>query len=238
MMCSERPEKLITFSSHSMSFKTLVEVGFRQTNVVSDDSRIFWQCFFKYDGDYQVTPLYYRVSMDANVAPSFLRTMKNVYLQQRRWAYGVGEIPYFLFGFLKNKKIPILKKLSLGLELMEGHISWATASILIFILGWLPLLLGGAAFSQTLISYNLPKITSRILTVSMAGLIVSSYFSLLLLPQKPSNSTKFKYMMFALGWVLVPVISVFFTAFPALDAQTRWMLAKYMGFWATEKVRK
>jgi len=106
-----RPEKLITFSSHSMSFKALVEVNFKQTNVVSDDSRIFWQCFLQYDGDYRVEPLYYPISMDANVAKSFFRTLYNIFKQQRRWAYGVADIAYFLFGFSKNKKIPFKKKL-------------------------------------------------------------------------------------------------------------------------------
>lgn len=237
-MNQERPEKLITFSSHSMSFKALAEVGFKQTNVVSDDSRIFWQCFLKYDGDYQVKPLYYPVSMDANAAKSFFRTLINIYKQQRRWAYGVGDVAYFLFGFYKNKKIPFLKKLSLGIELIEGHFSWATASIMIFLLGWLPLILGGAEFSHTLISYNLPKTISRIMTAAMVGLVSSVYLSFLLLPPKPPEYGRFKYFIFAFGWLLFPVMMIFFGALPALDAQTRWLLGKYMGFWPTEKVRK
>jgi len=237
-MNQERPEKLITFSSHSISFKAMVEVGFKQTNVVSDDSRIFWQCFLKYDGDYKVEPLYYPVSMDANVAKSFFKTAINIYKQQRRWAYGVGEISYFLFGFLKNKKIPIGKKFSLGFELIEGHLSWAVASILIFLLGWLPLILGGPEFSQTLLSYNLPKITSWILTFSMLGLISSVYLSFILLPPKPLQYGKWKYLVFAFTWLLFPFMMIFFSSFPAIDAQTRWMLGKYMGFWPTEKFRK
>jgi len=76
-----RPEKLVTFSSHSMSFQALVDVDFKQTNVVSDDSRIFWQCFLKYDGNYKVQPLYYPVSMDANVAVSVRRTIVQIYKQ-------------------------------------------------------------------------------------------------------------------------------------------------------------
>ena len=237
-MNQERAEKLITFSSHSMSFQALADVGFQQTNIVSEDSRIFWQCFLKYDGDYKVQPLYYPVSMDANVAKSFIRTMINIYKQQRRWAYGVADIPYFLFGFYKNKKIPLFKKLSLGWELIEGHISWATASIMIFLLGWLPLALGGSEFSQTLISYNLPKIVSRIMTVVMIGLVGSAYLSLILLPPRPPSYGRFKYVVFLFGWVLFPFTMIFFTALPALDAQIRLLLGRYMGFWVTEKVRK
>lgn len=234
----ERPEKLVSFSSHSMSFKSLIDVDFKQTNVVSDDSRIFWQCFFKYNGDYFVLPLYYPLSMDANVSKSFARTMINTYKQQRRWAYGVGDIPYFLFGFIKNKKIPFSKKFSLGLEVITGHWSWATASILIFLLGWLPLFLGGVRFSQTLISYNLPIIISRIMTFSMVGLLLSIYISFLILPPKPPNYGRFKYFIFAFGWFFFPFMMIFFTSLPALDAQTRLMLGKYMSFWVTEKIRK
>ncbi len=237
-MNQERPEKLVTFSSHSMSFRALLDVGFKQTNVVSDDSRIFWQCFLRYDGDYRVQPLYYPISMDANVAKNFFRTLINIYKQQRRWAYGVGDISYFLFGFLKNKKISFLKKLSLGLELIEGHFSWATSSIMIFFLGWLPLILGGPEFSQTLISYNLPKIISRVMTFAMIGLVSSAYLSFLLLPPKPPEYGRWKYLVFAFGWLLFPIMMVFFTALPALDAQTRWIFGKYMSFWVTEKVRR
>ncbi len=236
-MNQERPEKLITFSSHAMSFKALVDVNFKQANVISDDSRIFWQCFLKYNGDYRVQPLYYPVSMDANCAENIFKTAVNIYKQQRRWAYGAENIAYFLFGFLKNKKIPFSKKISLGFELIEGHFSWATASFMIFFLGWLPLILGGNEFSQTLIAYNLPKITSQILTIAMIGLISSAYLSILLLPPKPLDYGRHKYFIMAISWLLLPAMMIFFTALPALDAQTKLMLGKYPQFWPTKKVR-
>ncbi len=218
MMCQERPEKLITFSSHSMSFRALVDVDFRQVNVISDDSRIFWQCFLRYDGDYRVVPLYYPISMDANVASSFWRTMKNVYKQQRRWAYGAGDIAYFVFGFFKNKKIALSKKISLGWTIFEGDWSWATSSIIIFFLGWLPVVIGGNEFNKTVLSYNLPLFTSRLMTLAMVGLLGSVYFNLALLPKKPIAYGKTKYLFFVLEWLLLPFITIFFTALPALDA--------------------
>ncbi|MBU1137227.1 hypothetical protein KKD72_02580, partial [Patescibacteria group bacterium] len=78
MVQQQRPERLSTFSSQSISFKALVDVGFWQTNMVSEDSRIFWQCLLYYDGNYQTEPLYYPVSMDANLTSSFLKTVLNV----------------------------------------------------------------------------------------------------------------------------------------------------------------
>lgn len=232
------PENLITFSSHSMSFKALVEVDFRQVNVVSDDSRIFWQCFLKFDGDYHVEPLYYPVSMDAVVSQTYLKTMVNVYKQQRRWAYGVGEIPYVFFGFLKNKKISFRKKFRYGINLFEGHWTWATSSFIIFLLGWLPLILGGPEFTMTLFSYNLPRILRNVMTLAMIGLISSAYFSIILLPPKPPQYGKSKYLVLALEWLIVPLIMIVFTPLPALDAQSRLMFGKYLGFYPTEKVRK
>jgi len=191
-MNQQRPEKLITFSSHAMSFQALVDVNFRAPNVVNDDSHIFWQCFFKYHGNYKVQSLYYPVSMDANAAKSLWTTLKNIYLQHRRWAYGAGEIAYVFFGFKKDRTISLKKKLVFSIELVESHWTWATAPFLIFALGWLPLMLGGDAFSETLLSYNLPRFVSNILTFSMLGLIGTGVLSLYILPERKPSFGKMK----------------------------------------------
>jgi cellulose synthase/poly-beta-1,6-N-acetylglucosamine synthase-like glycosyltransferase len=230
------------FSCLTYHYKQLVDVNFRQANIISDDSRIFWQCFLKYNGDYRTIPLYYPVSMDANLAKTFLRTLKNIYKQQKRWAYGVGDFAYFVFGATKNKKVSFFKKLNFAFIMLEGHWSWATTSIIIFLLGWLPIVLGGEQFSQTLIAYNLPLFVRNILTLAMFGLISSAYLSILMLPTSPFGDkkqiSKKRYPILVLQWLLLPMIMVIFTALPALDAQTRWMFGKYMGFWVTEKSRK
>ena len=236
-MNQERPEKQITFSSHSMSFKALVDIDFWQTNVVSEDSRIFWQCYLFYNGDYKVESLYYPISMDANVAPTFGKTLVNLYKQQRRWAYGVGDISYFLFGFFKNRKTPPLKKIFPAIWLIEGHWSWATNPLMILFLGWLPLILGGSHFAQSVLSYNLPQITRLILTIAMIGIVFSSYLAILILPPRPPQYGRWKYIFFVLQWLLVPINMIFFGSVPSLEAQTRWILGKYLGFWSTPKTR-
>ncbi len=237
-MCQEKPEKQITFSSHSMSFKALVDIGFWQRNVVSEDSRVFWQCYLYYNGDYKVESLYYPISMDANVAPTFWQTMINVYKQQRRWAYGVGDIAYFLFGFLKNKKISLNKKIFPAIWIIEGHWSWATNSLMILLLGWLPLILGSSHFGQSMVMYNLPQTTRYILTIGMIGIIFSFYLATLLLPPRPPQYGRWKYIFFILQWILVPINMIFFGSFPAFEAQTRWMIGKYLDFWHVPKIRK
>jgi len=237
IMNQQRPEKLITFSSHAMSFQALVDVNFRAPNVVNDDSHIFWQCFFRYQGNYKVQPLYYPVSMDANAAKSLWTTLKNIYRQHRRWAYGAGEIAYALFGFKKDPTIPLQKKLAFGLELLESHWSWATAPFLIFGLGWLPLVLGGDAFSETLLSYNLPRFVSNILTFSMLGIIGTGVLSLYLLPKRRPSFGRLKVFWFVAQWIFLPLSMIFLMALPALEAQTRWMTGKYLGFWVTPKYR-
>ena len=237
MMQQERPELLVTYSSHSMPFKILEDVGYPK-NVVSDDSRIFWKSYLFYDGDYRVIPLYYPVSMDAVLTKNLPQTIISQYKQQRRWAWGAENIPYLLFGFLKNRKISFLEKLRRSIDILDGFWSWATSSLLIFFLGWLPLILGGEKFNITLLSYNLPRLVSNLMTLAMGGMIISAALSFKILPSKPKNSNFFKNFSMIFQWLLLPITLIFFGALPALDAQTRLMLGKHLGFWATEKVRK
>ena len=238
MMQQERPERLTTFSSHSMSFKTLIDLDFWQTDMVSEDSRIFWNSLLYYDGAYASIPLSYPVSMDANLAETFWRTVKNVYRQQRRWAWGVENFPYTAFGFIKNKKIPLRTKAYYVFNMVEGYWSWSTNAILIFALGWLPIILGGREFNNLVLAYNLPTITRTIMTFAMVGLVTSAIISMQLLPPRPPHYGKLRTMSMVLQWILVPFTIIVFGAIPALDAQTRLMLGKYMGFWITPKHRK
>jgi len=237
MMQQERPEILVTYSSHSTPLAVLNEVGYPKT-VVSDDSRIFWKAYLFYDGNYKVVPLHYPISMDAVLAENLPRTIINQYKQQRRWAWGCNDIPFLFFGFFKNKKISLSRKMSYSFNVLDGFWSWSTASFLIFFLGWLPLILGGDKFNISLLSYNLPRFTTDLMRISMIGMIISSIISLLILPPKPKKFSKFKNLSIILQWLFLPITLIIFGGIPSLDAQSRLMFKKYLGFWVTEKVRK
>ena len=239
MMQQSRPEQLTTFSSHSMPFKALVEIGFWRRDIVSEDSQIFWQCFLHYDGDWRAVPLFYPVFMDANAAPTFWKTMKNIYLQQRRWAWGVENIPYAFFGFLKNPRITSVAKRFWAFKKIEAFWSWATNAILIFVLGLLPGFIGGSVFGTSVLSYNLPRITRTIMLFAMFGIASSAVLSILLLPPKPEWFKPRHYFLYLIQWILMPLTFIIFGSIPALEAQTRMMLGgKFrLGFWATPKYR-
>lgn len=237
MIQQERQERMATFSSHSVSFKALYEIGYGQVNVVNEDSRIYWNLLVANNGEYDVIPLSYPVSMDANVAPTFWGTIKNIYRQHRRWTYGVENLVYIAYHFSKNKTIPLAKRRRILLQQAEGYWSLVTNPIMLFILGWAPIFLGSKEFHQTVLSYNLPILVRDLLIIAMFGLVISSIISLTLLPPRPEGRSKLTYIVLALQWILVPLTMIVFSSIPGLDAQTRLMFGKYMGFWVTPKSR-
>ena len=236
---ASRPDRLITFSSHSMSFKTLVDVGFFKADSINEDSLIFWQCFVHFNGEYRNRPLFTIVSMDAVMGNNYWETMVAQYKQKRRWAYGVTQIGYVFQNVLGNKAIPWWKRFIYSERILEGHYFWATASIIIAILGWLPLILGGDRFGDTVLAYNLPFMTRVIMTTASVFLILSMYISMVRLPPRPPGYSRWKTVSMLLQWFLSPIVSSVWGSAPAIDAQTRLMLGKYMEeFWVTPKIRK
>jgi len=239
MMQQSRPHLMRSFSSQSIPFAALDKIGFWIRDAVSEDSRIFVQGLLAYDGVFRVVPMVYPISMDVNVDKNWWRTTINQYKQQRRWAWGSEDVVFALDGFAKNKKIPSKVRRFWTLHMIEDYYTWAISSLLIFALGWLPVMLGGREFNDTLLSYNLPRITQYIVTISMLGILVTMFVSVWMLPPKPSGWRRRDYVPHLLQWVLTPVVLLIFGALPALDAQTRLMLGGRfrLGFWVTPKDR-
>jgi hypothetical protein len=176
--------------------------------------------------------------MDANLAPSYWQTAKNVYRQNRRWTWGVENLPYILFGFIKNKTIPFFVKVKVALVQIEGFWSLATNPPMIFLLGWLPVVIGGDKFNKTILSYNLPFLTRNIMIITMLGLIMSAVIFISFLPDRPKHRSRYAVLPMVFQWVLIPFTITIFGAVPGLEAQTRLLLGKYLGFWVTPKHRK
>ena len=237
MIESMRLEKFVTFSSHSMSFKTLVDIDYWPLDMVSDDSVVYWKAFLFYKGDYRVVPLYITVSMDVAYSSNFFKTIMVQYRQKRRWAWGVENFPFLMKGFRDDKDMPFLLKLKRSYHLLESHITWAIWAVIIVLIAPLPILFGGAFFNQTSIGYNLPHITGLLLNFTLGTSLVWVLLSRMLLPPRPPDVKKIKSLFMFAEWILVPLIVLILGSTPALDAQTRLMMAKYMKFFPTEKRR-
>ncbi len=228
-----RPERSWTFSSHSMSWKMLLDVGFWEKNMVSEDSRIFLQGLLHYHGDYRVTPIYLPVSMDAVTGSTYVESLKALYKQQRRWAWGVEHFPYMVPRLLADRLMPMRTKIKYIWNHMEGMYTWGTAPILIFILGYLPLWVSREASSVLVAST--PFTLEWIMRLAMVGVFVSGILGMLMLPDRPKHVKPYTWVVMLLQWALMPFTFILFGAFPAIDAQTRLMLGRYLGFNVTKK---
>jgi uncharacterized membrane protein YkvI len=145
--------------------------------------------------------------------------------------------PILLFNFSKNNRIRFREKLRIFLINIDGYWSLATNPIMIFLLGWMPILLGGREFNSTMLSFNLPYITRDIMIITMSNLVLSYMIAISLMPAMGGGARRRQFYHIA-QWLLVPLTITVFGAMPALEAQTRLMFGKYMGFWVTPKYRE
>ncbi len=238
MIETMRLEKFVTFSSHSMSFKTLVDAGYWPVDMISDDSAIYWKCFLHYDGDYSVIPMYVTVSMDVATERGVLQTIVKQYKQKRRWAWGVENFPFVMMGFLDNDRIPVKTKIRRAFHLLEGHYTWAVWAIIITFVAPLPIIFGGWIFRQTSIGYNLPSVSAALFRISIITLVICVFITIKLLPPRPKDVKPQKMLIIIAQWLFAPVVAALLGSTPAVDAQTRLMFGRYMKFHVTEKSRK
>lgn len=235
---ASRPDRLVTFSSHAMTLRALLDVGYWPVDAVSDDSQIFWRCWLHYHSDYRTTPVFTTVSLDAMLDETYWKTLLGQYKQKRRWAYGIENFPYLVTNAFADKRIPLWKKFLFTERMFEAFYFWATASIIITALGWLPLILGVEHFGDGVMATNLPLLTRSIMQIATLFLIFSVYINMVLIPKRPPQYSRWRSISMILQWVFVPIVSTIFGAVPAVDSMTRLMFGRYMQFWVTPKARK
>jgi hypothetical protein len=226
-----RPEGMMTFSSHSMPLRMLIDVDFWQKDIVSEDSRIFLQGLMRYHGEYRVTPMYVPVSMDTVMTGNYGDALVALYKQLRRWAWGVENFPFMARAFARDKEMPLGIKISFLGKQLEGMYTWATAPLLIFILGRLPFWVAPDTFRDFALFQNTPFTLQWLMRFAMIGAFVSAGLAFTLLPPRPSHIPRHQtFVVSVLQWLLLPITFVLFGAIPAIDAQTRMMLGKNLGF--------
>jgi hypothetical protein len=90
---------------------------------------------------------------------------------------------------------------------------------------------------NALVFFNLSYMNSIIFNMLSIIIIAMIYMSTRFLPPRPKEVSRFFYVIFVLQWLLLPLISACLGSIPALDAQTRMMFGKHLGFYRTPKRR-
>jgi hypothetical protein len=230
---TQRPHMARNFSAHAQSMQSLIDMDFWSVRTIVEDGHHFWRSYFRYDGDYRVYPLSIPIYQDAVLTDGYIKTIKAQFIQLRRWTYGVSDVAYVadkgLFHKNKASKFDIVTKL---LRLLEGHVTWATGTVLVFGAAFIPPLLHPQSFAAN----ELPLIVSRIQKIGIIGLLASVLVCLLTLPPRPTRYKRHRSLLMIVQWVLAPVSAICFGSTAAFYSQTRLMFGKYISkFDVTEK---
>ncbi len=230
------PDRLKNFAAHSQPLNALMEMDFWSKTSIVEDGHQFWRSYFHFKGNHEVIPLFVPIYQDAVQLDTYWETLKGQYLQLRRWAWGVTDVPFIIeMTWKMRKEIPVLSTLRRLYLVIEGHFMWATAPLIITMAHYVPSVIN-TTFSKSVAAYNLGMLFGIFFKFAYLGIFVSMLVSMIMLPKHPKGWKGRISAIFM--WILLPLITVVFGAIPSIDAQTRLMLGQRLEFNVTRKVRK
>jgi cellulose synthase/poly-beta-1,6-N-acetylglucosamine synthase-like glycosyltransferase len=229
IISSMRPHQLRNFASHSQPMDALAEMGWWSARTVVEDGHQFWRSYFYFGGKYSVHPLYIPIYQDAVLDNTYGKTFKAQFIQLRRWMYGASDVPFVATRLFtrKNRNTPFWPTLVWFFRSLDGYVSAASASIIIAVGGWIPLLLNSHAY-RDVVAHQLPDVISLIQRIALVGIIVMVYLSFKLLPPRPERYKRSRNFWMLAQWVLMPFTAIGFLSFAALNAQARLFFGRYL----------
>ena len=236
MISAVRPDRLRNFASHSQPLDALAEMNFWSRRTIVEDGHQYWRSYFHFKGEYAVTPIYVPIYQDAVLSETYKKTLFAQFKQLRRWAYGASDIAYVASHvFTKKRQVPLAESWLKFWDLLEGHVTLATVAILVAFGGWIPLLVNPDS-AKSVVAHQLPVVVSILVQITLLGLLISIFLSFKTLPPRPERYKRSRNVLMLLQWVLMPVVSVVYSATSALSAQAHLLFGKYLEkFDVTEK---
>ena len=231
-----RPHILRNFAAHAQSLAALIKTDFWSTRTIVEDGHQFWRTYFRLDGKHEVYPIFLPIYQDAVLSTTYRKTLVAQFVQLRRWAWGASDIAYVADkAFFQKNNIKFGDKMAKFLRLLEGHLSWATAPLILLFAAFIPLIFNPQDYTAN----QLPIIASYIQRLAMLGIVITLFLSIKSLPPKPARYKKRRSLWMLLQWVYLPITGIFYSASAAIYSQTRLMLGKYLDkFDVTEKAVK
>ncbi|MBI4129840.1 glycosyltransferase family 2 protein [Candidatus Roizmanbacteria bacterium] len=227
--------RLINFSTYTLSLKTAKEVGYWGVRVIPEDYHMFFKTYFHKGKEVRVVPIFLPILVQAAQSSSFWKTLINQYEQQKRWAWGVSDVPEVIVNYFTRKTVPVWDKTMRLFNLLESHIVWPTNWFILTLGSTIPPLIN-QNFARTAFGHNLSLYSSFILTICIVFLFVVVYLDARSKPPRPQEFARWKIPLLYIQWITLPVVSFFLSALPGLDAHTRLMLGKRLEYRVTEKV--
>lgn len=225
---SMRPHMLRNFAAHSQGMSSLLKTNFWSTRTIVEDGHQYWRSYFVFDGNYEVTPIYVPIYQDAVLAETYKKTMKAQFVQLRRWAYGASDIAYVAsLGLRKDRKMSAWNFWPRFLRLIDSHVSWASAPIIITFGAWAPLIINSDA-NRSIIAHELPQIASQLQFIAMVGLFITIFLTFKMLPPRPARYKRRRNLVMLAQWLIMPLVSIGYGATAALNSQTRLLFGKYL----------
>ena len=235
MWRSVLPEKLQSFGSYSTTLHLVHDVGYWATDAIPEDSRFYWKSYFRYGDRFRAVPLFLPIYCDAVRARGYWRSMAEQYLQARRWAWGVTDIPYVIDNAVRHAEIPFSSRFWRVINLFGEHINWAITPFVLTFGATVPLLIN-PTFGETTLGQNLPLYASGMLTMAIVGLAVLIVVEHRIVPPRPAEWGWLQRTLSYVQWIGLPFVGIVFSMVPALDAQTRLLTGRYLEYKVTEKV--
>lgn len=228
LVVSQRPHLLRNFASHSQGLAPLIDMNFWSTRTIVEDGHQFWRSYFRFDGNYAVEPLFLPIYQDAVLSDTLKKTLIAQFVQVRRWAYGASDVAYVATRiFRKDRTAPLFDSIVKLFLLLEGHVSWASAALILTFGAFGPLLISPES-ARSVAAHQLPEIVSNVQRIAMAGLFVSIFISFKILPPRPERYKRHRSIWLVLQWVLMPVTSILYGSAAAINSQTRLLVGKYL----------